>query len=149
MRTQSVPVPIGSSLSSPANIAMFPPLLQITKQSPTCQLRSERRILQVATRSSSSPTKFCGSATNCTARSLIHTKSVPTDTVFAMTLGILINPLGSTSKVFSCLCLRLDPTSSLSHVSRRIGRWKLSQLSKLRLQFGTQRICKCPDRFHF
>jgi hypothetical protein len=39
--------------------------------------------------------------------------------------------------------------SSSTCVSRRIGKWKLSQLSKLRLQFGTQRICKCPDCFHF
>jgi hypothetical protein len=45
----------------------------------------------------------------------------------------------------SYYCLRRDRTSFSNCTFRRTGRWKPSQLSKLRLQFGTQRICTCPD----
>ena len=71
-----------------------------TSRKPTFQLRSVPQCtlaLPVATQLSSLLTKSYGLATNSTARSLIHTKSVPTDTVFAMTHGTPTKPLGSIS----------------------------------------------------
>ena len=78
---------------------MFPRSLQITNQSPMCQLQSARRLIPAPTvvnRLCSWPTKCYGSGTNYIAHLSIHTKYVPTDIVFAMTLGILTDPLGLT-----------------------------------------------------
>jgi hypothetical protein len=153
-RTRSELGQIRNSLSYPASIVQSLPFLQITSRKRTYQslnVRQPIRAPQVATRSSSSLTKSCGSATNCTVLSSIHTRSVHTDSVFVMTLGTLgtlIGPLGSTSSVFLYLYSRPDPTSSSNRGSRQIGRWTFVPFSKSRLQFGILRICKCPDRIY-
>ena len=126
-RIRSAPAPTGGSLSSPANTAVSLPSLQITNPRPTYQSQNVQpltRALRVASRSSSLLTKFCGSAPNCTVRLLIHTKSVHTDTVFVMTLGIHTDHLGLTSNVSSYPYSRQDRTFILNRTSRRIGKWK-------------------------
>ena len=99
-RTRSVTCQIGGSLSSPASTLMSPHSPQILNRNLTSPLRSVQqstRVLPPATRLSSLLTKFCSLATNSTARSLIHTKSVPTGTVFVMTHGTPTDHLGSIS----------------------------------------------------
>jgi hypothetical protein len=94
-QTRSVPGRIGGFFSSPVSTAMSPHYPPTTSRKQTFQLRSEpqrTRALPVATQSSSLLTKSYGLATNSTARSLIHTKFVPTETVFAMTHGTPIDP---------------------------------------------------------
>ena len=148
-RTQSVPDQIEGSLSSPANTVMSPHSPQTTNPKLTYQLRNVQQrthVPPVATLLSSSMTKFCGSVTNYITCLLIHTKSVPTGTVLAMTLGIPTGHLGSISTARLHRCSQPDRTSSLNNRSRRTGRWRSSRLSKLRLYFGIQRICTCPDR---
>jgi hypothetical protein len=43
--------------------------------------------------------------------------------------------------------LESGPNLLLNRMFRRTKRWSISRLSELRLQFGTQRICTCPDRY--
>jgi hypothetical protein len=114
MQTRSVPGRIGGFLSSPVSTAMSPHSPPTTSRKRTFQLRSVPQgthVLPVATQLSSLLTKSNGLATNSTARSLIHTKSVPTDTVFAMTHGTPTDPLGSISTACSYRCSRPDRTS--------------------------------------
>ena len=149
MRTRSALDQIGNSLSYPASIVPFPPFLQTTNPRPMCQLPSVRRLIRappMRTLSFSLLIKSCGSATNCTVLSSTHTRFVHTDSVFVMTLGILIGPLGSTLSVFLYLSSPKDPTSSSNRGSQQIGRWTLFPFSKSRLQSGTQRIFRCQDR---
>ena len=136
-------------MSYPANIVLFPPFLQTTNQRPMCRSLNVRRPIrapQVRLRSFSSLIKSCGSATNCTVLSSTHIRSVHTDSVFVMTLGILIGPLGSILSVFLYLSSRPDPISSSNRGSQQIKRWTFFPFSKSRLQFGTLRICKCQVR---
>ena len=151
-RTRSALDQIGNSLSYPASIVPFPPFLQTTNPRPMCRSPSVRRLIRappVGTLSFSSLIKSCGLATNCTVLSSIHTRFVHTDSVFVMTLGILIGPLGSILSVFLYLSSPQDPTSSSNRGSQQIGRWTLFPFSKSRVPSGTQRIFKCQDRLHF
>ena len=77
---------------------MSPHSPQIINQKLTSQLQSVQQgthARPMATRLSLLLTKFCGLTTNSTARSLIHTKSVPTGTVFVITHGTPTGHLGS------------------------------------------------------
>jgi hypothetical protein len=148
-QTQSVPGLIGGFLSALVSTAMSPHSPPTTSQKRTFQLQSvpqRTRALPVATQLSLLLTKSYGLATNSTARSLIRTKSVPKDAVFAMTHRTPTNPLGSILTACSNRSLRPDRTSFSNRTFQRTGRWRPSRSSKLRLQFGTQRICTCPDR---
>jgi hypothetical protein len=150
-QTRSVPGRIGGFLSSPVNTAMSANSPPTTSRKRTFQLQSvpqRTRVLPVvALQLSSLLTKSYGSATNSIARSLIQTKSVPTETVFAMTHGTPTDPLGSISTAHSYRCVRPDRASFSNRTFRRTaGRWRPYRSLKLRLQFGTQRICTCPDR---
>ena len=96
-RTRLVPTPIRGSLSSPASTVMSPQAPQIINQKLTYQLQNVqqcKRVLPVAIRFFSLLTTFCGTVMNCICCSSIHTKLVPTGTVFAMILGIPTGHLG-------------------------------------------------------
>jgi hypothetical protein len=124
-QTQSVPGLIGGFLSALVSTAMSPHSPPTTSQKRTFQLQSvpqRTRALPVATQSSSLLNKSYDLTTNSTARSLIHTKSVPTDTVFAMTHGTPTNHLGSISTACSYRCSHPDRTSFSNRTFRRTRR---------------------------
>jgi hypothetical protein len=130
-----------------ARSLLFP---QTTNQNRMFRSRNAQRptlALRVANPLSSLLIKSCGSETSCTVLSSTHTRFVvPTDSVFVMTLGTLIGPLGSTSRVFSYLYWRLDPTFSLNRGYPLTTRWNIFPSSRSRALFGTQRSCNCPAR---
>ena len=131
------------------SIARSLPFPQTTNRNRTFRSRNAQRpthVPRVANPLSSLLTKSCGSETSCTVLSSTHTRFVPTDSVFVMTLGTLIGLLGSTSSVFSYLYWHLDPTFSLNQGFQPMTRWNIFPSSRSRAQFGTQRSCNCPAR---
>ena len=150
-QTRSALGQIGNSLSYPASIVPFPLFPQITNPRPTCQLPNVQRLIrapQVGNQLFSSLTKSCGSETTYTVLSSIHTRFVPTDSVFVMTLGTQIGTLESTLSVFSYLFSPLAPTSSLNRGYPPNGKWTPFPLSRSQVPSGTQRIFRCQDRLH-
>lgn len=149
MPTQFVLGRIGNSSSFQASIAMFHPSLLTTSRNKTFRSQSAQlriRALTVAHLWCSSPTKFYGSVTNCIARSLTHTRYVPTDSVCVTTRGTRIAHWALTWTPFSYLLSHRVRIFNLNLACLRTGRYPISRSSKLLLLHGIPRTYTCLGR---